>query len=235
MTTDEFENRFVNKVICGDCLEVMKDWPDGCVDLMLTDPPYGINVNKMVLGLGGGIWRKIDRRGGTWDQKSMSPEQRDECLRIGQNQVIFGGNYFDLPPSRCWFIWDKRVNLSSDDYADCEMAWTSFDKVTRIIRYLWRGMLQGNMANREIKYHPTQKPLPVMQWILERYSKPDELILDPFCGSGTTCVAAKRLGRRYIGIDISEEYCEITRQRLITVDTGVPVKEQKAGQEALFV
>ena len=95
-------------------------------------------------------------------------------------------------------------------------------------------MLQEPGRPKEARVHPTQKPLAVMYWILERYSNPGDLILDPFCGSGTTCVAAKMLGRRYIGIDISETYCKIARQRLEAVDTGVPVKEQNKGQMAMF-
>ena len=95
-------------------------------------------------------------------------------------------------------------------------------------------MLQEPGKAKENRQHPTQKPLGVMKWILERYSEPGQLIVDPFCGSGTTCVAAKMLGRRYIGIDISEEYCQIAKDRLRAVDTGVPVKEARAGQRALF-
>lgn len=216
----------INEIVCGDCLEVMKDWGDNCVDLVLTDPPYGIEVTNMTLGNGKQIFRR-----GEWDSVPMTLGQQKECTRVGTNQIFFGGNYFSLPPSPCWIVWDK--NNGNSDFADGEMAWTSFSKPMRIKKVHWCGSAPKQEDSKG-KVHPTQKPLQLMCWCLENYSKPDNLILDPFCGSGTTCVAAKMLGRRFIGIDISEEYCKISRQRLETVDTGIPVKEQKSGQIPLF-
>ncbi len=224
----------VNKIICGDCLEVMKDWPDNCVDLVLTDPPYGIKESNQK-NLSRGKWAKPTNYGNyEWDKNKVSDEHILMACRTSKNQIIFGGNYYGgiLGNTSCYIVWDK--DNGNSDFADCELAWTSFKTATRLVKWKWQGMLQEAGHQKDYRQHPTQKPLGVMKWILGRYSEPDQLILDPFCGSGTTCVAAKMLGRRYIGIDISEEYCEIARQRIRAVETGVPVKEQRAGQMALF-
>ena len=117
-----------------------------------------------------------------------------ECSK---NQIIFGGNYYAdyLPPSSCWIVWDK---LNGDsDFADCELAWTSFKTAVRKIQYRWNGMLQGDMKHKEKRVHPCQKPLPVMEWIIEKYTNKDAIILDCFAGSCTTAVACHRLGRKF--------------------------------------
>ena len=222
-------------IYCGDCLDLMKDWPDGCVDLVLTDPPYGINVmdEKRQLSRGKQCinYGKIN-----WDDIIPPPEVFEQIFRISTNQIIWGGNYFVeyLKNSPCWLIWDK-TGRTPTDFADCELAWTSFNTAVRKYNYMWTGYWQEYMgAKKEQRVHPNQKPVIMACWVLEHYSKPEDLILDCYMGSGTFCVAAKKLGRRYIGIDISEEYCQIARDRLRAVDTGVPVKEARAGQRALF-
>jgi len=213
----------INQIICGDCLEVMKDWPDNCVDLVLTDPPYGIGMHRQ-------IGKKKGEVGDKWKADNWDSKQPDiqDCLRIAKNQIIWGGNYFPLPPTRCFLVWDMVQRI---DFADCIMAWTNFNTSARIFTYA-RSNLQGfRFPERQ---HPTQKPIELMLWCLKNYSQPTNLILDPFCGSGTTCAAAKMLGRNYIGIDISEDYCKIARERIGAVETGVPVKEARKGQMGLF-
>ena len=224
---------FENQIITGDCLEVMKDWSDNPLKppeslvmdnmtiICITDPPYGINADKMKMGTGRHNWNITTK----WD--GMRPKQLvfDIIRQISSNQIIWGGNYFAdyLPPSMNWLVWDKKnPNLS---FSEAEMAWVYEGKRIRIYQYY---------SGKGGKMHPTEKPLPLMAWCVENYSQPNDLILDPFCGSGTTCVAAKMLGRRYIGIDISPEYCQIAKERLRAVDTGVPVREARAGQGALF-
>jgi len=214
-------DKYINKIICGDCLEILKDFPDSCADLILTDPPYGIGADRMKMGSGKHDWIVVTG----WDSKVLTANAFRLLFRLGDNHIIWGGNYFTkyLPPSPHWLIWDKKnPNLS---FAECELAWVAKGRRTRIYQ-LFSGF--GG------KMHPTEKPLPLMLWCVENYSRPDDLILDPFCGSGTTCVAAKMLGRKYIGIDISNDYCNIARQRLEEVETGVPAKEQRAGQLVLF-
>ena len=226
-----------NKIICGDCLEVMRDMPDNSVDLVLTDPPYGIGNNITYRkNQCSKRARSKDYGAYKWNNEIPSKQIFSEILRTGEDQVIWGGNYFLdyglLKATPAWLVWDKKNDTSS--FAKCELAWTSYAHAIKIYRYLWNGMLQENMGSKEVRYHPTQKPLELMEWCIENYSKPNDLIFDPFCGSGTTCVAAKRLGRRYIGIDISEEYCDIARKRLEAEEKGITVKELEKGQGSLF-
>jgi len=135
-------------------------------------------------------------------------------FRVSKNQIIFGGNYFIeyLKNSPCWIFWDKDNQESF--FADGELAWTSFKTRTRKFKWRWFGMLQEDMKNKEFREHPTQKPVELMKWILLNYSKENDLILDPFLGSGTTAVACQNLHRNFIGIEISPEYCEIAKSRL---------------------
>jgi site-specific DNA-methyltransferase (adenine-specific) len=212
-----FPDDFLNKIINGDCLEIMKQMPDKCVDLVLTDPPYGIGADKnkranQKHGKAAAISK--DYGVGDWDDAPPPKEIFDEIFRVSKNQIIFGGNYFinHLTPSSCWIVWDK--NNGDNGYADCELAWTSFKTAVRKYKYTWHGMIQENMKYKEVRQHPTQKPVPVMEWLLENYSEPGQIILDPFAGSGTTLVAAQKFQRPYIGIEISPEYCKIAEQRL---------------------
>ena len=209
--------RMIGKIIWGDCLEWMKRLPDKSVDLVLTDPPYGIGEsNEKNLSRGK---KALPKNYGDylWDIEKISKEYIDEIKRISKNQIIFGGNYYGewLGDTSCYIVWDK--DNGDNDFADCELAWTSFKSAVRKITYRWNGMLQGNMKNKEIRQHPTQKPLPVMKWILQNYSKPNDLILDCFLGSGTTAVACVELGRRFIGIERELKYCSIARKRVDAV------------------
>lgn len=202
-----------NRIIQGDCLEVMKQLPDKSVDLILTDPPYGIKRDEGFEGFGG-FGTPIARRryeGDKWDDKIPSKECFDEIFRASRNQIITGGNYFAhiLPQSTYWIVWDKLNTMPT--FGDCELIWTSIDrKSVKKFTHQYNGLI----GKEQERFHPTQKPLALMLWLIEKYSKPTDLILDPFCGSGTTCVATKMLGRRYIGIELSEKYCEISRRRL---------------------
>ena len=210
-----YPDDYINKVLHGDCLELMKQIPDGSVDLVLTDPPYGhgkqvISNNKSR----GKLAIAKDYGNGEWNCKTPTFQHFKEMRRISKNQIIFGGNYFieHLHNSSCWLVWDK--NNGNNDFADCELAWTSFNSAVRKIKYTWNGMLQGNMKEKEQRVHPTQKPVPLIAWILRNYSEQNQIILDPFMGSGTTCVAAKALDRRFIGIEKEQKYVDIANRRL---------------------
>jgi DNA modification methylase len=214
----------LNRIYCGDCLDLMKEMPDKSVDLVLTDPPYGIgeaagkNKNR-----GGPVFGKkqnfvdaVDYGNLEWDNAPPSEEYFNEMFRISKNQIIFGGNFFDFPPSSCWIVWDK--DNGDNDFADCELAWTSFKSAVRKFTWRWNGLLQEDMAHKEKREHPTQKPLPLMEWCLQKYSESGDLILNPFLGSGTTAVACKKLGRNFIGIEKEPAYVGIALKRLEKVN-----------------
>jgi len=222
----------VNKIICGDCLEVMKDWPDNCVDLVLTDPPYGRRITKKDNQFGSATHKSYRATGENWDNNPPSARHFIEILRTSKEQIVFGGNHFTLPTSEKWIVWDKTGSYGFDNpFSACELAWTSYKGPIDKFTVIQQGFVRDS---KETRQHPTQKPLILFKNIIMAFSNPTDLVLDPFCGSGTTCVAAKMLGRRYIGIDISPEYCKIAEQRLEAVETGVPVAEQKIGQMGLF-
>jgi len=213
----------LNKIYNVDCIEGMRKLEDNSIDLILTDPPYGIGINKMnfvtsgAIKVGGAYRNDYSDHPTDWDSKGLTIEQFKEMQRISKNQVIFGGNNFAsiLPDSRCWVVWDKRVKAKySNDFADCELAWTSFDKPSRMIRFLWSGMIQEKMNWKEKRVHPTQKPIDVMRQMIKLFTDKNNIILDPFCGSGSTCIACKQLNRTYIGFEINEKYVNITNERL---------------------
>ena len=193
----------LGKLYHGDCLEIMPMLEP--VDLVLTDPPYGI----------GGVWvggknhgwstTEIEKDGrNAWDLKPPRKECFDLLRRISSNQIVWGGNYFDLPVSRCWLLWVKPERGFT--LAEAEMAWTSADNVIRVFDR------HRHTTNRK---HPTQKPINLFIWCLEiSWAKKAKTILDPFIGSGTTAIACERLNRRWIGIEIEEKYCEIAAKRI---------------------
>ncbi|MFH1738341.1 MAG: DNA methyltransferase [bacterium] len=179
---------------CGDCLDIIPQL--GPVDAVVTDPPYGLG-DKWV----GGTWftRGAYKNGVDWDTEA--PQKTIEmCLRFGNEHIVWGGNYFSLPPSRCWLAWTKDTNMQT--MSDLELAWTDLDRPAKMFH-------ASRHWNRE---HPTEKPITLMKWCLGFLE--GETVLDPFLGSGTTAVACERLGRRWIGIEISEDYCAIAARRI---------------------
>lgn len=182
--------------------------------IIITDPPYGISAYANG-SMGGGVLAKQSKFEKTdWDNEKVPQIYFEMMKYISRDQIIFGGNYYNLGGTKSYIVWDKD---NGDNYfADCELAWTSFDRAVRKIKHKWQGMLQQNMKEKEQKFHPTQKPLPVMQWIVENYTTTADIIVDPFMGSGTTLAAAKSLGRKAIGMEINKAYCEIAVKRLAT-------------------
>tara|TARA_R110002126_G_scaffold243704_1_gene387117 strand:+ start:95 stop:802 length:708 start_codon:yes stop_codon:yes gene_type:complete len=198
------------RLILGDCLEVMPLL--GKVDAVVTDPPYGINYDKQAAkasGKRGLAAFKTIYRDTEWDSEPCSKDTLDAIMSISQHQIIFGGNYFELPPTRCWLIWDKENG--DTNFADAEMAWTNLKTSTRLLRHMWNGMIRKGGEKRNV--HPTQKPLAVMSWGIKQLPNA-ETILDPFMGSGTTLVACAKLGRKGIGIELDPEYFEIACKRV---------------------
>jgi DNA modification methylase len=194
-----------------DCLTVMPALRP-LNGIIITDPPYGIGESNEKNATRGKLANVTDFGSYDWDKKKVEPIYFQMMKYISRHQIIFGGNYYDLGGTKSYIVWDK--DNGDNDFADCELAWTSFDKAVRKIKHRWNGMLQQNMKEKEEKFHPTQKPLPVMQWIVENYTTPADIVVDPFMGSGTTLAAAKSLGRKAIGMEINKAYCEIAVKRL---------------------
>ncbi len=215
----------------ADCMDVLPELEP--VDLVLTDPPYGIGEdgksNHTRCNLAVSTYFDIGIR---WDKKRI--EKIKDVVNCGKNAIVWGGNYYAdiLGASNCWIVWDK--DNGKTDFADCELAWTSFKTAVRKIKWRWQGMLQEDMKNKETRMHPTQKPVPLFVWILKNYSEQNHTILDPFLGSGTTAVAAMQLNRQCIGIELEEKYCEIAAKRCEQFKTGLTFEEQEEGQQTLF-
>lgn len=184
----------------ADCRDVLPLIPAGSVDLVLTDPPYGLGARLH----DGGTWSTNPKYDAMLDWDRLVPEAEiSRLVTIAQRAIIWGGNYYPLPPTRCWLSWSKTNNVPT--MADFELAWTNLERPSKEFRY----RIHPDGVNK----HPTQKPLALMRWCLELVQEA-ALILDPFMGSGTTLRAAKDLGRRAIGIEIEERYCEIAARRL---------------------
>ena len=197
----------------GDCREILPGLPK--VDLVLTDPPYGIDIARIGQVGGSVLAENTPHIASDWDASRLSPKQVGLLLAAGEMHMVFGGNYIAdlLPPSPCWLIWNKRDGFPSNNFADCELVWTSMSKPSRVYSYLWQGMLQGDMKNKEWHYHPTQKPVSVMRWCILQGGDSVHTVIDPFMGGGSTVRAALDLGRKCIGIEIEERYCEIAAKR----------------------
>ena len=150
-----------------------------------------------------------------WDRESPPKEYFEELKRVSQNQIIFGANHFisKMPfDSSSWIVWDKKNG--NNDFADCELAWSSFNSSVRIFRYRWAGMLQENMKEKEVKIHPTQKPVALYEWILSKYAKPGDKILDTHVGSASSLIACYKGGFDFIGAELDKEYYAKAQERL---------------------
>ena len=196
----------INKVIQGDCLPLLKELPDKCIDLVLTDPPYGINIEDNYAI--GGRNDKLKDLTIDWDNEIPKKEVFNEMERVSKEQIIFGANYFNcFNGERGAIIWDKFQPLPTA--SQCEIA--SYSRLKKVFKYTERWT---NFVNTKTSGHPTEKPVSLMEWIIANFTQENDLVLDCFLGSGTTAVACKKLNRRFIGLEISEEYCAIARQRL---------------------
>jgi site-specific DNA-methyltransferase (adenine-specific)/modification methylase len=193
----------------GDCLEVMPGL--GEFDAVVTDPPYGIGESN-ARGQSRGRLAKPRQYVGAdgWDAVPASSSHINAMRSMSRHQIIFGGNYFDgLGPTTCWLIWDKQNG--ENDFADCEMAWTNLSKAVRRIYWRWNGMIR---KGDDVREHPTQKPIGVMEWCIQHLPADANTILDPFMGSGTTGVACVNLGRKFTGIELDPQYFDVACRRI---------------------
>ena len=210
-----------------DCMDAMKEFPDGFFDLAIVDPPYGIGAdnfnngsgakkdkvkygtavrcrkNRPNQGAGKLKNRLLNQSDCSWDVEPPKQEYFDELIRVSRNQIIWGGNYFPLPPTRCVIAWDKQQPW--DNFSQFELAWTSYDKPAAIFR-------MGN--TRSGKIHPTQKPIELYQWLLKKFSKPGDKILDTHVGSASSLIACHRAGLEYWGFEIDPVYYKAAKERL---------------------
>ena len=192
-----FENR--------DCIGGMREYPDKHFDLAIVDPPYGIDVaSKGQVGGSSGKIKATKFAKKDWDKEIPKPEYFTELFRVSKNQIIWGGNYFGLRATPCYIVWDKQ-NMGTD-FADCELAWTSFNSAVRLFTYRWNGFLQQNMKRKEKRIHPTQKPVDLYRWLLQKYAKPGQLILDTHVGSASSLIAFETEGFDYVGYELDPDY-----------------------------
>lgn len=190
----------------GDCLEIMQELDP--VDAVVTDPPYGIGESGGKSASRGKLAKADIYAHKDWDSKTLD-EHVALAVSLAKSSIVFGGNYYDLPPTSCWLVWDKQNG--SNDFADCELAWTNLNKAVRRIYWRWNGMIR---KGDDIRQHPTQKPLGVIEWCINHLPEAAETILDPFMGSGTTLVSCVKTGRKGIGIELDPDYYEIACKRV---------------------
>lgn len=201
----------------ADCMEVMREMPDKAFDLAIVDPPYGIGEDGSKNKSRGKLARPKKYKPYTGnDLVPPTKEYFNELFRVSKKQIIWGANHYIESfhkNSSCWIVWDKD-NLSTD-FADCELAWTSFSSAVRKFKFKWNGMLQGDMKHKEIRIHPNQKPVALYKWLLGNYAKPGDKILDTHLGSGSICIACDDLSFEMTGIELDPYYYEAARKRLI--------------------
>ena len=180
-----------------DCMEYMATLPDKAFDLAIVDPPYGININNNMGRRKGdkpSNYKKVE-----WDNEIPSNEYFKELFRVSKNQIIWGGNYFSLPPTRCFLVWKKHIP-EAFSMAMCEYAWTSFTGNAKVFEY---SSLRGKHSG---KFHPTEKPLELYGWIYRNYVKDGETVFDPMMGSQASRIAAYKMGIDYVGCEIDKYY-----------------------------
>jgi site-specific DNA-methyltransferase (adenine-specific) len=191
-----------------DNMLMMARYPDDYFDLAIVDPPYGINVTKMTLGNGK---KKINRGNSDWDSKTPDLKYFKELRRVSKNQVIWGANYMteNLPPSMGWIYWDKGTGLN--DFSDGELAYTSFNRALRSYKVGWVG---ANAKDKDGRFHPTQKPVKLYEWILMNYAKEGDKILDTHRGSASLDIACHNLGFDLVTCELDKDYFNDGNKRL---------------------
>lgn len=202
-----------------DCMEALKEMPDKAFDLAICDPPYGINHAEIAgkqagTQYGKAAAPKANYATKEWDKAIPDEGYFKELYRISKNQIIWGANYMTthIEPSMGWVFWDK--DNGSNGFSDGELAYTSFNKGLRKFRFMWNGMLQENMKNKETRIHPTQKPVALYKWLLKNYAKEGDKILDAHLGSGSIAIACHDMGFDLVGFEIDESYFQGAVDRL---------------------
>tara|TARA_R110002020_G_scaffold279104_1_gene494477 strand:+ start:514 stop:1128 length:615 start_codon:yes stop_codon:yes gene_type:complete len=194
-------------------MEYMRGLEDNAFELAIVDPPYGIGEsggNESRNRVATNNYKKKE-----WDSVAPCAEYFKELRRISKNQIIWGANHFMQNiglGSPCWVVWDKDNGAS--DFADCELAYSSFKTAVRKFKFTWAGMLQGDMKNKEYRIHPTQKPVKLYEWLLSNYAKPGDRIIDTHLGSGSHAIAAHYGGFDFVGCELDKDYYEAAKKRI---------------------
>lgn len=191
----------------GDCRDILSEVK---ADAVVTDPPYGIGIGQRKNRGKGCLAAATDYKESDWDDRRIDSETLNLIISCANWAIIWGGNYFELPGSRCWLVWDKMTR--GQDMAAAELAWTNLPGGVRLIRWMWVGFFRDGNDPRGL--HPAQKPESVMSWAIGKIPNPNTVIFDPFMGSGTCGIAALSLGRRFIGCEIDPHYFDIACQRI---------------------
>jgi len=210
----------ISKVYNIDCMEYMKNIPDKYFDLAIVDPPYGIGINNNIGRRKGdkhSPYKKV-----IWDNSSPDQNYFDELFRVSKNQIIWGGNYFQLPPTKCFIVWRKPQISEGVSFSMLEYAWTSFNKTSKE----WIGL-----SNEKDRIHPTQKPIALYAWLLNRYAKQGDKILDTHLGSGSSRIAAYKLGFDFVGCELDKEYFDAMCKRFNNECLGI--HELKNGKKLI--
>ena len=194
----------LNKIIHADCMNVMKEIPDKYFELAIVDPPYGISITSECMGGRKTITPDKNKK---WDNTIPDIKYFEELFRISKNQIIWGGNYFNLPISRYFVIWDKGETMYGRDFAECEYAWVSSGG-TRIFK---------KSPNDKTRIHPTQKPIALYRWLLQNYAKPNDKIIDTHSGSGSLACACHLEKFDFLAIEKDEDYFKSSVERLETL------------------
>jgi len=223
-----------------DCMEFLRSVPDKFYSLSVTDPPYGIGEDGLKNHSRGKATKPTMYTPKQWDKVPPKPEYFRELIRVSGNQIIFGANHFieNIPNSNssCWIVWDKENG--ENDFADCELAWTSFNSAVRRFKFRWAGMLQGDMKNKVVRIHPTEKPIQLYDWIFRNYAKPGDTILDTHMGSQSSRISAYKAGLDFTGCELDPEYFEQGNERfrnfLLKSGTTEPDKAMPGQQINLF-
>ena len=217
-----------------DCMDGMREFPDNYFDLAIVDPVYGdvtgggYTTQKHANEehhFGGGLANQKAYNRNIWKQPKTPDEYFKELFRVSKNQIIWGANFFveSLPSSQGWVVWDKQ-KPEGISFSDCEIAFTSFNVGLRMFRFMWNGMLQGDMKNKEHRIHPTQKPVALYEWLIKKYAKPDDTILDTHVGSASSLIACRKTGHKYVGFELDKTYYDQAKERL----------EQETAQMTIF-
>lgn len=196
-----------------DCMDLMREYPDKYFDLAIVDPPYGIKQDGHRENNRSKLAKSKKYHKALWDQTAPNQEYFTELFRVSKNQIIWGANNYPqyLQKSPCWIVWDKD---NSGHFADCELAYTSFDTAVRKFKFTWNGMLQEDMKNKEVRIHPTQKPVQLYKWLLENYASPGQKILDTHLGSGSIAIACHYLNYDLTASEIEIKYFEDAMKRI---------------------